>query len=213
MSEQVRKFVLVVRRNDLDDACIDRLTEYMATLDGTSLTHKALHEGPNAGMTDHPAAVIVEWFSQVCPERSAWAEALSMDDDQLQWYAVSEVLRWRRPERDPPPDIGISHICCVGRTAGLTMAQFEHHWTHVHRALAQKYHVGMELYVQNVVRSVLGANGQGIDGIAQLGFRTEETFKTGMYDSDEGRKAISADVAKFVGTAECGLYQRSSWAT
>ena len=87
------------------------------------------------------------------------------------------------------------------------MAQFEHHWTHVHRALAQKYHVGMELYVQNVVRSVLSPNGQGIDGIAQLGFRTEEKFKTGMYDSAEGRRAISADVAKFVGAADCGLYQ------
>ena len=82
MSAQVRKFVLVVRRNDLDDACLDRLTEYTATLDGTSLTHKALHEGPNAAMTDRPAAVMVEWFSQASPERSAWAEVLSVDEDQ-----------------------------------------------------------------------------------------------------------------------------------
>ena len=207
MAGQVRKFVLVVRRNGLDDACIDRLTAYMATLDGTSLTHKSLHEEPNAGMTDRPAAVIVEWFSPVSPERSAWAEALSLDDDQLQWYPVSEVLRWRRPGSDPSSDIEISHICCVGRAVELTMAQFEHHWTHVHRALAQKYHVGMELYVQNVVRSALSAKGEGIDGIAQLGFPTEERFETAMYDSDEGRKAISADVAKFVGTADCGLYQ------
>jgi uncharacterized protein (TIGR02118 family) len=207
MSEQVRKFVLVVRRNDLDDSRLDRLTEYMATLNGTSITHKSLSDKPEVGMTDRHAAVIVEWFSPVSPERSAWAEALSVDDDHLQWYAVSEALRWRRPGNDPSPDIGLSHICCVGRTAGLTMAQFEHHWTHVHRTLAQKYHVGMELYVQNVVRSVLSAKGQGVDGIAQLGFRTEETFKTGMYDSDEGRTAIAADVAKFVGTADCGLYQ------
>jgi uncharacterized protein (TIGR02118 family) len=151
--------------------------------------------------------VIVEWFSPDSPERSEWAEALSMDEDQLQWYAVSEALRWRRPGSNPSVDIGVSHICCVGRAAGLTMAQFEHHWTHVHRSLAQKYHVGMELYVQNVVRSALSSNGEGIDGIAQLGFPSEETFGTAMYDSDEGRRAISADVATFVGTAVCGLYQ------
>ncbi len=90
---------------------------------------------------------------------------------------------------------------------GLTMTQFEHHWTTVHRPLAQKYHVGMELYVQNVVRTAFGPGGEWIDGIAELGFRSPEAFATGMYDSDEGRKRISADVATFVGTAACGLYE------
>ena len=87
------------------------------------------------------------------------------------------------------------------------MAQFEQHWTDVHRPLAQEHHVGMDLYVQNVVRSAFGPGGQGIDGIAELGFRSPEAFATGMYDSEEGLKTIAADVATFVGTAACGLYQ------
>ena len=87
------------------------------------------------------------------------------------------------------------------------MEQFEQHWTQVHRPLAQKHHLGMALYVQNVVRRTLGTNGQGIDGIAELGFPSVEAFTTEMYDSEEGRAAISADVAKFVGAASCGLYQ------
>jgi uncharacterized protein (TIGR02118 family) len=87
------------------------------------------------------------------------------------------------------------------------MTQFDHHWTAVHRPLAQKYHVGMELYVQNVVRSALGPGGEWIDGIAELGFRSPEAFATGNYDSDEGYKTIAADVATFVGTAACGLYE------
>jgi uncharacterized protein (TIGR02118 family) len=206
-SEQVRKFVLVVRHHDLDETFTDRLTGYLVGLRGTSIVHRARREVPDGGATEPPAAIIVEWYSSNAPEPAAWGEALMIDDEQIQWYEVSEALRWRRPGTSPRPDIGVSHICLVGRTMGLTVAQFEQHWTQVHRALAQEYHVGMELYVQNVVRNVLSANGQEIDGIAELGFRTVETFKTGMYDSEEGLKAISADVATFVGTAACGLYQ------
>ena len=68
------------------------------------------------------------------------------------------------------------------------MAQFEDHWTRVHRPLAQKHHFGMELYVQSVVRSTSGHGGEGIDGMAELAFRSPEAFATEMYDSDEGRK-------------------------
>ena len=61
--------------------------------------------------------------------------------------------------------------------------------------------------MQNVVRTAFGPGGEWIDGIAELGFRSPEAFATGMYDSDEGRERISADVATFVGTAACGLYE------
>jgi uncharacterized protein (TIGR02118 family) len=208
MSEQMDKFVLVVvAATRVDDGFTDRLTRYMHGLEGTSLTHVALAEQPDPGMAEPPASVIVEWFAPVPPDREAWAEALGVDGDLLEWYAVTEVLRWQRPGLPRSPDTGVSHICRVGRTAGLTMAQFEQHWTEVHRPLAQEHHVGMELYVQSVVRSAFGPGVQGIDGIAELGFRSPEAFANGMYDSDEGRTAISTDVAKFVGTAACGLYR------
>ena len=53
----------------------------------------------------------------------------------------------------------------------------------------------------------LTTGGEAIDGIAELGFRSPGAFAAEMYDSDEGRAIISADVATFVGRAACGLYQ------
>jgi uncharacterized protein (TIGR02118 family) len=208
LSDQLPKFVLVVAR-DGSGEFTDRLTRYMAGLPGTSLTHVALPRQPGGDPepSNEPSSVIVEWFAAEPPVPAQWAEALSLDVDQLNWYAVSEVLRWHRPGTSRSPDIGISHICCVGRSAGLTETEFEHHWTHVHRPLAQKHHVGMELYVQNVVRGLLGSSGQGIDGIAELGFPSVGSFQTEMYDSDEGLETIKADVSTFVGTASCGLYR------
>jgi uncharacterized protein (TIGR02118 family) len=203
MSDRLPKFVLVVAGDGLHEQFTDRLTQYMAGLSGTSLTHVALTEQP-----DQPSSsVIVEWYAAVPPVPTQWADALTVDVDQLKWYAVSEVLRWHRPGTNRASATGISHICCVGRSAGLTEAQFEQHWTQVHRPLAQKHHVGMEVYVQNVVRGLLGSSGQGIDGIAELGFRSVGSFVREMYDSEDGFEIISADVSKFVGVAACGLYR------
>lgn len=208
MPERVLKFVLVVATDSVDDRFTDRLTRHMDRLEGTSLTHVALTEQPDPRIVEPPAPVIVEWFAAVPPQRADWAAALGLDADLLQWYSVSEVLRWRRPEESQSPHTGVSHICRVGRAAGLTMAQFEDHWTRIHRPLAQKHHVGMELYVQSVVRDAFGPGAGAVDGIAELGFRSQEAFAAEMYDSDEGRRIIGADVASFVGTAACGLYQR-----
>jgi uncharacterized protein (TIGR02118 family) len=207
MSGHVQKFVLVVTDNSIEDGFTERLTRHTEGLQGSSLIHVALAEQPDPGMAEPPAPVIVEWFAPVPPEPAAWAEALGMDGDLLEWYSVSEALRWQRPGVSRSPHTGVSHICLVGRTPGLTMAQFEDHWTQVHRPLAQKHHIGMELYVQSVVRSASGHDIEGIDGMAELAFRSPEAVATEMYDSDEGRKAIGADVAKFVGTAACGLYE------
>jgi uncharacterized protein (TIGR02118 family) len=210
MNEPVPKFILVVTGNSVDDAFFDRLRQHTRTLKGTSLTHRVLPEQSDPGSPrppEPPAPVIVEWFAAAPPNRADWARALQLDEERLEWYDVSEALRWQRPGVGHGPPTGISHICRVGRATGLTMEQFEQHWTQVHRPLAQKHHLGMALYVQNVVRRTLSTNGQGIDGIAELGFPSVEAFTTEMYDSEEGRAAISADVAKFVGAASCGLYQ------
>jgi uncharacterized protein (TIGR02118 family) len=210
MSDEVAKFMLVVAGDGIHDEFIDRLTRHMAGLPGTSLTHVALPRQPEEADPEpaaSPASVIVEWFAAEPPVPTQWADALSIDVGRLNWYAVSEALRWHRPGTNRSSATGISHICCVGRSSGLTESQFEQHWTQVHRPLAQKHHAGMELYVQSVVRSQLGSSGSGIDGIAELGFPSVESFQTEMYDSDEGLGTIRADVSTFVGTASCGLYR------
>ena len=210
MGDTLPKFVLVVDCDEPQQQFTDRLTPYMASLPGTALTHVVL---PAQSGTEErepsisSASVIVEWFAAVSPEAAQWADALAVDVDRLRWYAVSEALRWNRPGTSRSSATGISHICCVGRSPGITQAQFKEHWTEVHRPLAQKHHFGMELYVQNVVRSQSGSDGREIDGIAELGFSSVESFQAEMYDSAEGLKTISADVSKFVGTASCGLYR------
>jgi uncharacterized protein (TIGR02118 family) len=209
MSDQLPKFLLVVESDEPQRELTVRLTHSMAGLPGTGVAHVALPTRPDPTgreASDSATSFIVEWFAAVPPEPAQWADALAIDEDQLMWYAVSEALRWNRPGTDRSPT-GVSHICCVARSAELTQAQFETHWTEVHRPLAQKHHLGMELYVQNVVRDQLGSNGPGIDGIAELGFSSVESFQGEMYDSEEGLKTIATDVSKFVGTASCGLYR------
>ena len=209
MDDRVVKFMLVVDGDGVSDQFTDLLSRYMARLPGTSLMHVAVAEqpdpiGPQPAVS--PSSVIVEWFAAEPPEPARWASDLGVETNRLRWYAVSEALRWQRPGTSRSAT-GVSHICCVGRAAGLTEAQFEQHWTAIHRPLAQKHHFGMELYVQNVVRRPLGSGGQGIDGIAELGFRSEKALQNEMFDSDEGSKIISTDVSKFVGRASCGLYR------
>jgi uncharacterized protein (TIGR02118 family) len=209
MVNQSPKFVLVVKGEEPQLEFTDRLINYMSALPGTGVAHVALPTQPDPTEREpstSPASLIVEWFAAAPPDPARWADALQIDVDQLKWYVVSEALRWNRPGTSRSVT-GISHICCVARSAGLTAGQFEKHWTEAHRPLAQKHHFGMELYVQNVVREQLGSTGPGIDGIAELGFRSVESFQGEMYDSDEGLTTIAADVSKFVGAASCGLYR------
>jgi hypothetical protein len=44
----------------------------------------------------------------------------------------------------------------------------------------------------------LTAGGAGIDGIAELRFRSRDDFEQRFYDSDAGRDIIRDDVARFI---------------
>lgn len=205
------KFILVATGGALDTTAVDHLARHVATLDGTAFFHVLVDDQPEAGAgtaPEPPAPLIVEWFASSAPGAADWADALGIAEGRLVCDEVSELLRWQRPGTVYSAADGVSHICRVGRTAGLTMEQFEEHWTQVHRPLAQTHHFGMELYVQNLARHAAGGTGSGIDGIAELRFRSAEALANEMYDSPEGLQAISTDVAKFVGSASCGMYRR-----
>jgi uncharacterized protein (TIGR02118 family) len=84
------------------------------------------------------------------------------------------------------------------RRADLTRAEFADHWTERHAPLALQHHVGLADYRQHVVVEPLTDASADVDGIALLGFPSREDFATRFYDSDAGKAAIRADVARFI---------------
>jgi uncharacterized protein (TIGR02118 family) len=83
-----------------------------------------------------------------------------------------------------------------GRRRSLSHDEFNAHWRDVHAPLALRHHVGVCRYVQH---EVLGGTDDRVDGIAELHFATADDLAERFYDSDDGRRAIAADVASFAG--------------
>jgi uncharacterized protein (TIGR02118 family) len=137
--------------------------------------------------------------------------AHDLDDVPLRdelYKAAREVNVWRIDPRRPIawertwPDgemaPGVKMVSFVKRAEELTHEQFVRHWTEKHAPLARQHHLGLANYTQNVVRRTYTPGGAGIDGIAELQFRTRESYETEFYDSDEGKAAIRADVLRFI---------------
>jgi uncharacterized protein (TIGR02118 family) len=131
--------------------------------------------------------------------------AHSLDDvpeRDLLYHVAREVNVWRVDPNhaivatEPTP---VKMASLVTRRPGLTHEQFARHWIEQHAPLAAKHHVGLADYTQNVVRRTFTPGGDDVDGIAELRFRTRADFEDRFYDSDEGKAAIWADVAKFLG--------------
>ena len=107
-------------------------------------------------------------------------------------------IAWDRtwPDGDFAP--GIKMVSFMQRAVGLTHEQFARHWSERHTPLAVRHHVGLWNYTQNVVRRAYAPGGEGIDGVAELSFRTRTDFVERFFDSDEGRAEILADVRRFM---------------
>jgi uncharacterized protein (TIGR02118 family) len=117
-------------------------------------------------------------------------------------YGIArEVNVWRV---DPRPAIvsdeptSIKMVSFVTRAEHLSHEQFVRHWTEVHAPLARRHHAGLAEYTQNVVRRAYTPGGAGIDGIAELRFRSRDEFEHRFYDSDQGRDIIRRDVQQFI---------------
>jgi uncharacterized protein (TIGR02118 family) len=133
------------------------------------------------------------------------ARAHDLDDVPARsalYKIAREVNVWRVDPRrviTTPEPTAITMVSFVRRLDGLTHEQFVRHWTEVHAPLACAHHAGLADYTQNVVRRAYTPGGVAIDGVAQLRFRTRDDFEQRFYDSEEGKKAIRADVAQFIG--------------
>jgi uncharacterized protein (TIGR02118 family) len=124
-------------------------------------------------------------------------------------YALARRVEvWRVDERRPIvwdrtwPDgeyaPGIKMVSFMQRADDLTHEQFARHWTERHTPLAVRHHVGLWNYTQSVVRRAYTPGGSGIDGVAELHFRSRDDFDERFFDSDEGRAVILADVGRFM---------------
>jgi uncharacterized protein (TIGR02118 family) len=105
---------------------------------------------------------------------------------------------WDRTWPDGEFAPGVKRVAFVRRNPELTHEQFVRHWTEQHTPLARKHHPGVWNYTQNVLRRAYTPGGGGFDGIAELNFRTRADSVDRMYDSDEGRAIIAADVRRFI---------------
>jgi uncharacterized protein (TIGR02118 family) len=121
------------------------------------------------------------------------------------WRVVTrEPKRWERTWPDGEPAPGFKLVSLMRRADDLSHEQFVRHWTEAHTPLALRHHPGLWNYRQHSVRRAFTPGGEGVDGIAELHFRTDDDFTRRFFDSDEGRAVILDDVARFMARAETG---------
>jgi uncharacterized protein (TIGR02118 family) len=107
-------------------------------------------------------------------------------------------IHWDRTWPDGEYAPGVKMVSFMRRAEGLTHEQFVRHWTERHTPLARTHHTGLWNYRQHVVRRAYTPGGAGVDGIAELHFRTRDSYESEFFDSDEGRAVIAADVKRFM---------------
>lgn len=114
------------------------------------------------------------------------------------WRVLTHVRKGELPPRSEDPTPGVKFVSFVQRAESLTHEQFVRHWSEQHAPIAIEHHVGMDRYVQHEVRRAYTPGGRTIDGIAELHFPTRADFDDRFYDSDDGRRVVGDDVARFI---------------
>ena len=92
----------------------------------------------------------------------------------------------------------IKVVFLVRRAEGISHEDFVRHLLEHHVPLALRHHPRLRKYLSAPVMPGTG-DPDGIDAVAELYFDSLEDFREGLYDSEEGRRIIEADVRRFVG--------------
>jgi uncharacterized protein (TIGR02118 family) len=87
------------------------------------------------------------------------------------------------------------------RRPELTHAQYAAHLLERHVPLALRHHPTLRRYVVNVVEGTRGPV-PALDSIGELWFDTLDDYRSRLYDSPEGERAIVADVSRFLAAAD-----------
>jgi uncharacterized protein (TIGR02118 family) len=121
-------------------------------------------------------------------------------DEGVRWFEVTSTV-----QLDGPPGALVMWVFFGGRRS-LGRDEVIAHWRDVHAPLALRHHVGMSRYVQHVV---VDGSDDRVDAIAELHFASADDLADRFYDSDDGRRAIAADVVSFAGRyAETFIVER-----
>lgn len=144
---------------------------------------------------------VIEAWSQTGTEAAVAFDPPAEFAGACHVYLVEETVEkpyertWPLGERSP----GVKSFFLALRHPSMSHEQMAKYWGEQHAPLALRIHVGMWRYTRNVVSEPLTAGAPDWDGMAILHFRTAEDLRERFYDSDAGRAAIAADVAKFSG--------------
>lgn len=150
---------------------------------------------------------VTEMWVEGAPGRPLWARPSPLSEAAAgligveHVYHVSEKVEREREQTWPAGDRspGVKSVYLARRRDDMSHEAFAAHWRDTHAPLALKHHVGMWRYVRNVVLEPLTPDAPPWDGFAELHFRTAQDLRERMYDSDEGRAVIAADIARFSG--------------
>lgn len=88
------------------------------------------------------------------------------------------------------------------RLPSITHEQYTRQLLGSHIPIALRHHPSMRRYVVNEVTTGFLPGPRELDSVGELSFASLADYRERLYDSDEGRKVVSADVAKFIGGAD-----------
>jgi EthD domain len=124
-----------------------------------------------------------------------------------EWFPGSHVDTYRVREqvhidyeRDWPDgqvSPGLHRMVFLRRAPGLSRDEMATHWARHHAPLVPVHHPAFWEYGQNVVLDT-SSGAPEVDGIAEMHFRSEQDMRERFYDSDESRRIIGEDVARFL---------------
>jgi len=160
-------------------------------------------------------AVVLMWpHHDVTPSVDAETIASWFPGARVDAYAVEEHVQIE-PGLTPPPGSeppGLCRLVFVRRAPSLTRDQMAHHWTEQHTPIVRRHHPAFWGYVQNVVVAPVTPGAPEVDGVAEMRFRSASDLRERFYDSDEGRRVVADDVARFLDRgAGWRILARDTW--
>ena len=173
---------------------------------------RALAVGYDVVASGAAETVVVHTAESGGPYRSLVRATGRVDELSDMLAAIGEVGLYRSATRDCRrhrvtwPDgqatPGVGMIFGVRRSADQTPSGFHAHWADVHQPLALRHHLGMWDYRQVSLVEPLTDGSADYDGFAIVQFPTEADMRSRFFDSDEGKRVIREDAARFTdGTA------------